>query len=400
MASSSHITDVFVRVRPSLDQEASTLPDLVLNSNEDSEQSLNETFPALKGNLPIDGFAGILGLEENNKRVFSRVVLPRLDTVLTGGTLSLFCYGYTGAGKTHTTIGYNGEDGLFRLAAEEVLREINDTNVNLAEGEEPYILNASAIEIYNDEVYDLFGGKAKCTLRKNKHGQLQVRGTTKKCVFPEEEAMANGFDFSIVTNKLSTFQVASSKDLDAIQNMVDKFRKVGSSSEHNNSSRSHAVFRLDIVNQRLLDTIDELEKIESIKPALQTAFDKKRTYALRHRILDVEKQIDDANKRINKMHANATQKNSLFGGRLILVDLAGADSDSRSIGDDGHTMIERKESQAINKSLLALKECIRALTTSSQHNSSIARKAIPFRNSSLTRILEEVLTPDGKRSCW
>lgn len=199
MASSSHITDVFVRVRPSLDQEASTLPDLVLNSNENSEQSLNETFPALKGNLPIDGFAGILGLEENNKRVFSRVMLPRLDTVLTGGTLSLFCYGYTGAGKTHTTIGYNGEDGLFRLAAEEVLREINDANINLAEGEEPYILNASAIEIYNDEVYDLLGGKAKCTLRKNKHGQLQVRGATKKYVFPKEEAITNGLDFSIVT---------------------------------------------------------------------------------------------------------------------------------------------------------------------------------------------------------
>lgn len=143
--------------------------------------------------------------------------------------------------------------------------------------------------------------------------------------------------------------------------------------------------------------IDELEKIESIKPALQTAFDKKRTYALRHRILDVEKQIDDANNRINKMHAIATKKNSLFGGRLILVDLAGADSDSRSIGDDGHTLIERKESQAINKSLLALKECIRALTTSSQHNSSTARKAIPFRNSSLTRVLEEVLTPVAKR---
>jgi len=65
-----------------------------------------------------------------------------------GGTSSLFCYGYTGAGRTHTTLGYGGEKGLFKLAGEELaLAGINEQSAT-----EPYILLVSAIEIYSDQV--------------------------------------------------------------------------------------------------------------------------------------------------------------------------------------------------------------------------------------------------------
>ena len=90
---------------------------------------------------------------------------------------------------------------------------------------------------------------------------------------------------------------------------------------------------------------------------------------------------------------------------MILVDLAGADSDHCSIGgEDGHTLPQRKESMTINKSLMALKECIHGLSMSSHTtNTSFLNKtmitktttkaSIPFRNSSLIQLLEEVLTP-------
>lgn len=91
------------------------------------------------------------------------------------------------------------------------------------------------------------------------------------------------------------------------------------------------------------------------------------------------------------MYLKEGEKKSPFGGRLILVDLAGADSDHRSIGENGQTVAQRKESTAINKSLMALKECISALS------SIKPMKSIPFRGSSLTRLLEEVLTPREKR---
>merc|ERR1712014_453181 len=69
------------------------------------------------------------------------------------------------------------------------------------------------------------------------------------------------------------------------------------------------------------------------------------------------------------------------------IDLAGNDFDKRDVSAS-HSMQERKESNHINKDLLAVKECI----------SGIAQKAtkIPFRNSNLTRVLQKALLPPNR----
>ena len=68
-----------------------------------------------------------------------------------------------------------------------------------------------------------------------------------------------------------------------------------------------------------------------------------------------------------------------LGGELVLVDLAGADYDHR-VG------AAQKESAAINKSLLALKECFRSLA-------KVSGSRAKFRDSKLTRMLEDSLAP-------
>jgi hypothetical protein len=148
-----------------------------------------------------------------------------------------------------------------------------------------------------------------------------------------------------------------------IQKRADEYRKEGISTEHTQSSRSHAIFRLDIVNQTLLNAIQELEEAEQIKPAVQSAYDKKRTYQLRHSVLDIETNIHEQRQLIDDLFLEEGLKQSPFGGRLILVDLAGADSDSdhRSTGETGQTLAQRRESTAINISLMSLKECIMVL---------------------------------------
>ena len=350
-------------------------------------------------------------MNASNDFVFQHSFLPRLDTIMRGGTSSFFCYGYTGAGKTHTSLGYGEENGVFHATASEILKRVrllNDQQLQNSKddetekkedgekeenqnGYEPYTVIASVMEVYNDEVFDLLSEKAKCSLRKNKRGQLLVRGATEKREFTKEEAEKNGFDFSVITKTLSSVSIHTIDDLNMIQHCAHQYRKVGISTEHSQSSRSHAIFRLDIVNKTLLDAMKELEEAEQIKPAIQTAYDKKRTYQLRHRVLEIEKKIDERSQFIDDLYRREGGKKSPFGGRLILVDLAGADSDHRSIGENGQTIAQRKESTSINKSLMALKECISALS------STKPARAIPFRNSSLTRLLEEVLTPREKR---
>jgi kinesin family member 5 len=67
-------------------------------------------------------------------------------------------------------------------------------------------------------------------------------------------------------------------------------------------------------------------------------------------------------------------------GKLYLVDLAGSEKVSKT-GAVGETL---KEAQAINQSLSALGNVINALTDTKS-------KFIPYRDSKLTRILQESL---------
>ena len=75
-------------------------------------------------------------------------------------------------------------------------------------------------------------------------------------------------------------------------------------------------------------------------------------------------------------------------GKLSLVDLAGSErgSDTKS-----HNRQRRTESSEINTSLLALKECIRAL-------GSGASKHVPYRASKLTLILKDCFTSSLART--
>ena len=74
-------------------------------------------------------------------------------------------------------------------------------------------------------------------------------------------------------------------------------------------------------------------------------------------------------------------------GKLLLVDLAGSE---RAQDTQSNNRQRRIEGAEINKSLLALKECIRALDMRSPH--------VPFRASKLTMVLRDSFLNEGKSS--
>ena len=74
-------------------------------------------------------------------------------------------------------------------------------------------------------------------------------------------------------------------------------------------------------------------------------------------------------------------------GKLVLVDLAGSERAAETLSDDKAT---RHEGAEINKSLLALKECIRALGRGDKHKQ--------FRGSKLTQVLRDGLSGQHSRA--
>lgn len=434
----------------------------------------------------------MLGCEASNRSVFGRCFEPQLETVLRGGTASLFCYGYTGSGKTHTIIGYGEEQGQYFLAAAQLLQRLS-----AAGAEQGLFLQASACELYNDEVFDMLGPqKVSCTLRVDEEGQLQVIGEQTSVPLPASEIAAldellspeqrQGLYATMITRAsgLRTASVFQVEDLQQISTSCVQQRAVGCSTEHAQSSRSHALLRVEVVNETILKAqamVDEAKAViaprknvvdnvmmckfkllwaleyglfppsapidnsdyhpahpdmglhdssdgyvidmarytnglyalkgyeaegaksvndwaqhfglpelvfgltrvkiqhdepgrwEAIKEALDT-----RTVEVSQRLRQANEHFDQATRELEEAKARGPKA---LGGNLLLVDLAGADYDHRS----GK---EQKESAAINKSLLSLKECFRSLAKASPAKAK-------FRDSKLTRLLEDTLAPSA-----
>uniref|UniRef100_A0A182QR60 Kinesin-like protein n=1 Tax=Anopheles farauti TaxID=69004 RepID=A0A182QR60_9DIPT len=82
------------------------------------------------------------------------------------------------------------------------------------------------------------------------------------------------------------------------------------------------------------------------------------------------------------------QGNTKVHGKFSFIDLAGNERGSDTSSDDRRT---RMESAEINKSLLALKECIRAMGSGSKY--------LPFRSSTLTMVLRDSFVGENIRTC-
>nr|CDS26220.1 kinesin protein KIF2A [Hymenolepis microstoma] len=103
--------------------------------------------------------------------------------------------------------------------------------------------------------------------------------------------------------------------------------------------------------------------------------------------------ITSANQHSSRSHAvfqlilKRRGTNKLFG-KFSLIDLAGNERGADTSSSD---RITRMEGAEINKSLLALKECIRALGRKGAHR--------PFRASKLTQVLRDSFIGDRSRTC-
>lgn len=101
-----------------------------------------------------------------------------------------------------------------------------------------------------------------------------------------------------------------------------------------------------------------------------------RSHAILQLVIKKQKEVKDTRRRQN--NDDNEPKAGKVIGKISFIDLAGSERGADTTDNDRQTRIEGAE---INKSLLALKECIRALDNDQIH--------IPFRGSKLTEVLRD-----------
>lgn len=158
------------------------------------------------------------------------------------------------------------------------------------------------------------------------------------------------------------------------------------------SSMSIVVSFFEIYGGKLFDLLNEREKLQCREDSRGVinvcGLSEHRVSDTNHlmRIIDYGNSIRAAG--ATGMNADSSRSHAIlhitvmrsgkFFGRYTFIDLAGSERGADTLDSDRTTRLEGAE---INKSLLALKECIRALDQGHRH--------IPFRGSKLTAVLRE-----------
>jgi kinesin family protein 5 len=246
----------------------------------------------------VYAFDKVFKPDSTQEIVYNSTAKEIVKDVLSGYNGTIFAYGQTSSGKTHTMEGFIGHElkqGIIPRIVQDIF-----THIYLMDSSLEFQIKVSYFEIYMDKIRDLLDvSKTNLSVHEDKNRVPYVKGATERFVTTPEEV------FEVIEEGKSNRHIA-------VTNM----------NEH--SSRSHSVF-----------------------------------------LINVKQENQETEKKLS--------------GKLYLVDLAGSEKVSKT-GAEGSVLEEAKN---INKSLSALANVISALAD--------AKPYVPYRDSKLTRILQESL---------
>ncbi len=283
-------------------------------------------------------FDKVLGPEATQEEVYEATTREIVMDTLKGRNCTVFAYGATGAGKTHTMLGTEQDPGIIPRALVDMFRGISQIEAQFASEQQQqqqqqqqqpgraaaartvrdWSVKLSYLEVYNETIFDLLTESQK---------PLQP------CEDPT--------DFRVKVLGLTDVLVA---DVDKVLSLLragNTRRRMESTAANQVSSRSHAVIQVNV-------ECVESEVVPPPRPGARPPPKPKRT---------------------------ATTST------LSLIDLAG----SERAASTQNTGARLREGANINRSLLALANCINAL-------SSKAKGSRPkYRDSKLTHLLKSSL---------
>ncbi|MCJ8738279.1 hypothetical protein PDJAM_G00033970 [Pangasius djambal] len=117
------------------------------------------------------------GEQTTQQEVFLSSVKPIIPHILNGQNASVFAYGPTGAGKTHTMLGSQEHPGVIPRAVREVFQLVR-TQVKDQDDWE-FSVGMSYLEIYNEKVLDLLSPNSQdLPIREDKDKNIIIPGLT------------------------------------------------------------------------------------------------------------------------------------------------------------------------------------------------------------------------------
>ncbi|XP_046291924.1 kinesin-like protein KIF21A isoform X6 [Marmota monax] len=286
-------------------------------------------------------FDYVFDIDSQQEQIYIQCIEKLIEGCFEGYNATVFAYGQTGAGKTYTMgTGFDvniteGEQGIISRAVKHLFKSIEEKkHTAIKNGLPPpdFKVNAQFLELYNEEVLDLFDTTRDIDA-KNKKSNIRIH----------EDSTGGIYTVGVTTRTVNTeSEMMQCLKLGALS------RTTASTQMNVQSSRSHAIFTIHVCQTRMCP------------------------------------QVDAENATDNKMISESSQMNEFetLTAKFHFVDLAGSERLKRT----GATGERAKEGISINCGLLALGNVISALGDKSKRATHV-----PYRDSKLTRLLQDSL---------
>lgn len=287
-------------------------------------------------------YDGVYGPFKTQKDFYQTVVSPIIDDFLNGFNCTIFAYGQTGSGKTHTM---EGPPGVVLKAVEEKNFATNEEDAKIEADLNPDlgVIPRAVDDIFRrlskqDKTYTLRISNLEIYNEELNDLLCEENGPKKPLrIFERKNIVIDEQSEKIGVGgisiqNLTDYEVRSPSDVLDFIALSSMRRTVGETLLNARSSRSHSIFMIVLNIRETSDTGSEIVKIS----------------------------------------------------KLNLVDLAGSENISRS----GAVNVRAREAGKINQSLLTLGKVINALVERRSH--------VPYRESKLTRILQDSLGGNTK----
>ncbi|XP_052453795.1 kinesin-like protein KIF21A isoform X2 [Carassius gibelio] len=287
----------------------------------------------------------VFDMDSTQDTIYANCTEKLIEGCLEGYNATIFAYGQTGSGKTYTMgTGFDvaipdEELGIIPRAVKHLYKGIEQRRQAAAEQGRPvpeFKISAQFLELYNEEVLDLFDTTRDIEMRKQK-SHIKIH----------EDASG-----SIYTVGVTTRTVSSEAEMMQCLKLGALSRTTASTQMNVQSSRSHAIFTIHICQVRVCAPAEN-------PPEQDNEMD--------NRLANNSSEVEEFETLTAKFH---------------FVDLAGSERLKRT----GATGDRAKEGISINCGLLALGNVISALGDRSKRSTHV-----PYRDSKLTRLLQDSL---------
>ncbi|XP_034417999.1 kinesin-like protein KIF18A [Cyclopterus lumpus] len=118
-------------------------------------------------------FDHVFGENSTQDDIFESTTKGVLDGVMNGFNSTVFAYGATGAGKTHTMLGSQNEPGVMYRTMTELFKRMDD-----AKEEKEFTVAFSYLEVYNEQIKDLLANVGPLAVREDSSKGVVVQGLT------------------------------------------------------------------------------------------------------------------------------------------------------------------------------------------------------------------------------